>query len=107
MPNSIQNNPSDAFIRALTESQTALRCYCQASLGHSEEAKEALQRTSIVLWKKCEKWDPETSFLTWAIAVAKFEVLAVIRDRQREWKRYVFDSEVVEQMVDEAEVLLA
>ena len=48
MPNSIQNNPSDAFIRALTDIQTALRGYCQASLGHSEEAKEALQRTSAV-----------------------------------------------------------
>ena len=103
MPNSIQNNPSAAFVRALTESQTALRGCCQASLGHGEEAKEALQRTSIVLWKKREKWDPETPFLHWAIAVAKFEVLGVVRDRQRESKRYVFDSEVVEQMVDDAE----
>jgi len=94
--------PSEAFVRALTESQTALRGYCQASLGHGEEAKEALQRTSIVLWKKCGDWNPDTEFLRWAITVAKFEVLGVIRDRKRDQKRFVFNSDVVELMVDEA-----
>ncbi len=94
--------PSEAFILALTASQTALRGYCQASLGHGEEAKEALQRTSIVLWKKCENWNPETDFLRWAISVAKFEVLGVIRDRKRDKKRIVFATDVVELMVDEA-----
>lgn len=107
MPETSQSGPSDAFVRALTESQTALRGYCQASLGHGEEAKEALQRTSIVLFKKSTDWDPDTEFLRWAISVAKFEVLGVIRDRQRERQRYLFDSDVVEQMVDEAQHTVA
>ncbi|MEM7143531.1 MAG: sigma-70 family RNA polymerase sigma factor [Verrucomicrobiota bacterium] len=104
MPEASHPNPSDAFVLALTESQTALRGYCQAALGHGEEAKEALQRTSIVLFKKAADWDPDTDFIRWAISVAKFEVLGVIRDRQRERRRYVFDSDVVEQMVDEAAI---
>ncbi len=99
--------PSEAFIRALTESQTALRGYCQASLGHGEESKEAVQRTSIVLWKKCDDWNPETEFLRWAISVAKFEVLGVIRDRKRDQKRFVFDSAVVELMAVEASETVA
>lgn len=94
--------PSEAFVLALTEGQTALRGYCQASLGHGEEAKEALQRTSIVLWKKCGEWNPETEFLRWAITVAKYEVLGVIRDRKRNQKRFLFDSDVVELMADKA-----
>ena len=102
MSESTHSNPTEAFIRALTKSQTALRGYCLASLGQGEEAKEALQRTSIVLWKKCGDWDPGTDFLRWAIAVAKFEVLGVIRYRNRDRKRFVFDSDIVELMVDEA-----
>ncbi len=94
--------PNEAFIRALTESQSALRGYCQASLGHSEEAKEALQRTCIVLWRKCGIWDAETDFLRWAFSVAKFEVLGVMRDRQRSQRSFVFDPDVVELMSDEA-----
>jgi len=103
MVNQNPNDPNEAFVRALTESQTALRGYCRASLGHGEEAKEALQRTSIVLWKKQDDWDPRTAFLPWAIRVAKFEVLGVVRDRQRESRRYVFNSDVVEQLASQAE----
>ncbi len=102
MAESVPLIPSEAFVRALTESQTALRGYCQASLGHSEESKEALQRTSIVLWRKCGDWNPDTEFLRWAITVAKYEVLGVIRDRKRDRKRFVFASDVVELMADKA-----
>lgn len=107
MAEPIPPHPSEAFVRALTESQTALRGYCQAALGHGEEAKEALQRTSIVLWKKCGEWNPETEFLRWAITVAKYEVLGVIRDRKRDQKRFVFDSDVVSLMADKASETVA
>jgi RNA polymerase sigma-70 factor (ECF subfamily) len=91
--------PGDQFISALTEHQAALRGYCQAALGSGEEAKEALQRTNIVLWKKASDWDANTPFLRWALRVARFEVLATIRDKQRE--RLVFDADVVELMADD------
>ena len=103
MTDTLANNPSEKFVRALTESQTAIRGYCQASLGHGDEAKEAHQRTNIVLWKKCGDWNENTEFVHWAIGVAKFQVLGVIRDRTRERERYVFDSDVVELMADESQ----
>jgi RNA polymerase sigma-70 factor (ECF subfamily) len=102
MSSSASHQPGEAFIRALTESQSALRGYCQASLGNADEAKEALQRTSIVLWRKCGDWNPDTDFLPWAITVAKFEVLGVVRDRNRLQARFVFDPDVVNLMTDEA-----
>jgi RNA polymerase sigma-70 factor, ECF subfamily len=92
--------PDEAFVRALTECQAALHGYCQAALGHSEEAKDAWQRTNVVLWRKAHEWDRTTKFLRWALGVARFEVLAVIRDRQRE--RLVFDGDVAELMADAA-----
>jgi RNA polymerase sigma-70 factor (ECF subfamily) len=108
MPEPSEPSASEAFVSALTLHQSALRGYCQASLGHGEEAKEALQRTNIVLWKKCGGWDPETEFMRWATAVARYEVLGVIRDRARTQHRLIFDSDVVEKMVDKAaEVALA
>jgi RNA polymerase sigma-70 factor (ECF subfamily) len=102
MPTEPDNQPSESFIRGLTEAQAALRGYCHASLGQSDEAKEAVQRTNITLWRKCGQWNPDTHFQPWAISVAKFEVLGVIRDRQRLQSRFVFDPDVVEMMSDEA-----
>ena len=92
--------PDDAFVQALTECQVALRGYCEAALGHGEDAKDAWQRTNVALWRKAADWQRGTRFLSWALAVARFEVLAVIRDRQRE--RLLFDSDVAEMMADEA-----
>ena len=92
--------PDDAFVKALTEHQPVLRGYCAAALGHSEEAKDAWQRTNVVLWRKAQQWNPETKFLHWALTVARYEVLAVIRDRQRE--RLLFDDAVAELMADAA-----
>jgi RNA polymerase sigma-70 factor, ECF subfamily len=90
--------PDAAFVRALTESQTALRAYCEAALGHCEEAKDAWQKANIVLWQKSGEWDSQTRFLPWALAVARYEVLAVIRDRHRE--RLMFDDDVALMMAD-------
>lgn len=92
--------PDAAFVRALTESQAALRGYCEASLGHCEEAKDAWQRANVVLWEKSGEWDARTRFLPWALAVVRYEVLAVIRDRQRE--RLMFDDDVARMMADAA-----
>ncbi len=102
MDNSRDRAPNEAFVSALTRSQSALRGFCHAALGHGEEAEEALQRTNIVLWKKCSDWDPETEFLRWATAVARYEVKGVLRDRSRERRRILFDSDVAEQLMDEA-----
>ncbi len=90
--------PDATFVRALTESQTALRAYCEAALGHCEEAKDAWQKANIVLWQKAGEWDAQTRFMPWALAVARFEVLAVVRDRQRE--RLMFDDDVARMMAD-------
>lgn len=96
------SHPDGAFVSALTSLQPRLRGYCQAALGHGEESAEAVQRTNITLWKKSSEWDLEQDFSRWAISIARYEVLGVIRDRQRTNLRYVFDSDVAEQMIDEA-----
>lgn len=92
--------PDAAFVMALTESQTALRAYCEASLGHRDDAKDAWQRTNVVLWRKAGEWNHTQRFLPWALAVARYEVLAVIRDRRRD--RLVFDEDVALAMADES-----
>ena len=90
--------PDDAFVKALTDCQPVLRGYCRSALGPGEDAKDAWQSTNVTLWRKSADWQPGTPFLRWALAVARFEVLAVIRDRQRE--RLVFDADVAELMAD-------
>ena len=89
------------FIAALTRHQPALEAFCHAQLAHRQDAREALQSTCVKLWEKSGDWDPETEFLPWAFAVARFTVLSHLRDRMRD--RLVFDEDVVQAMTEETE----
>lgn len=94
MPDSTDHaDPTAQFIEAFTESQAALRGFCMASVNHREDAADVFQKTCLVLWKKSANWDRNTPFLPWAFAVARYEILAYVRDRAR--NRLVFDDDIV------------
>ncbi|MCU0791733.1 MAG: sigma-70 family RNA polymerase sigma factor [Opitutaceae bacterium] len=93
--------PDSRFIEALTRHQPVLEAFCHAQLANRADARDVLQETNLKLWEKSASWDPETSFLPWAFAVARFTILSHVRDRMRE--RVVFDSDVVEIMAGECE----
>lgn len=90
------------FIEALTRHQPALEAFCHAQLARRQDAQEALQATCVKLWEKSSDWDPETEFLPWAFAVARFTVLSHIRDRMRD--RLVFDEDVMLAMADDTQL---
>ncbi|VTU02584.1 rna polymerase sigma-70 ecf- rhodopirellula baltica : RNA polymerase sigma-70 ECF-like, Rhodopirellula baltica OS=Rhodopirellula sp. SWK7 GN=RRSWK_05077 PE=4 SV=1: Sigma70_r2: Sigma70_r4_2 [Gemmataceae bacterium] len=96
--------PSDEFIQLLTSHQTQLRGLITAALGHAADSQDVLQRTNLAIWRKAADFDPARSFLAWAIGVARYEVLAFLRDRRRE--RLVFVPEVADLLATEAEDLL-
>ena len=89
------------FIAALSRHQPALEAFCYAQLGNLQDTREVLQSTCVKLWEKAAEWDPETDFLKWAFAVARFTLLSYIRDRMRD--RLVFDEDVVLAMAQETE----
>ncbi len=97
----MKDSPDERFITAFTDAQSSLRGFCVSSVGNPEDAKDVFQKTCLVLWKKSGDWDPETPFLRWAFAVARYEVLAYVRDSARD--RLVFDEDVVEAMTGTTE----
>lgn len=96
---------SSRFIAALTRHQPALEAYCHAQLASRQDAQDALQATCVKLWEKADEWDPETNFLPWAFAVARYAVLSHIRDQMRD--RLVFDEEVMLAMAENVEATAA
>lgn len=93
------------FIEALTRHQPALEAFCHANLANRDDAREVLQATYVKLWQKASDWNPETEFLPWAFTVARFTVLAHIRDQMRD--RLVFDEDIVHAMASETEAAAA
>ncbi len=95
-----ENTPSDRFVQMLAAHQSHLRGYILASLGDYAHSEDVLQQTNLTLWKKVGDFRTDAPFLPWALAVARFEVLAFYRDRQRD--HLVFQPDVAELMTEAA-----
>ena len=97
------SNPADReranheqFVQQLTENQNRLYGYVYSLLGDHNRAADVVQETNMVLWRKIDEFEPEKPFLPWAFAIARFQVLAHIRDHKRD--RFLLDAELVEKL---------
>lgn len=82
------------FVLQLTECQNRIYAYIFSMIGDHARASDVLQETNLVLWQRAKDWTSGAPFLPWAFAVARFQVLANLRDRGRE--RCMLDTELIE-----------
>lgn len=75
--------PQDDFARQFIENQGRLYAYIATLLPHRDDAEEVLQRTSMVLWQKWDRFDQQRGFLPWARGIALNEVRNLLRRSER------------------------
>jgi RNA polymerase sigma-70 factor (ECF subfamily) len=92
----------DQFLRLFAEHGPALRVFVRALVPSHRDASDVTQEVAVVLWKKFADFDATRDFRKWAFGVARYEVLAYLRDKGRD--RHVFDDELVSKLADEASV---
>ena len=90
----------DQFLRLFAEHEPALRTFIRSLLPSRDAASEVMQEVAVVLWQKFAAFDPARDFRKWAFGVARYEVLAHLRDRARD--RHVFDDALVNRLADDA-----
>jgi RNA polymerase sigma-70 factor (ECF subfamily) len=79
------------FARLLHEGHRELFGFIYAMLQNRADAEDVYQQCALVLWKKFSTFKPGTSFMGWAIQVAKFEIKDFVKGRRRR-KVYFTDS---------------
>ena len=90
---------NDRFESDLIGAQEGIFAFILSLVGSVDVARDVLQDTNVVLWKKASSFQEGTNFIGWALTVARLEVLAYRRDRQRD--RHTFDVERVGKLADE------
>ena len=106
------DTPEKEFVFQLTDWQGRLFGYLMSLLGDVHDARDVLQETNLILWRKMNEFEPGTDFGAWARSCAYFQSLAFLRDRKRD--RHVFDDDLLHQLAhdrpgpgDEEERVLA
>ncbi len=89
------------FLRLYVDNEESLRGYVRSLLPTLDDAREVMQNTAAILWKKFDQLDDPKNFRKWAFGVARFEVLSYRRDKARD--RHIFSEELIVQLAGEAE----
>jgi RNA polymerase sigma-70 factor, ECF subfamily len=90
----------DQFLRLYVENEESLRGFVRSLVPTLEDAREVMQETASVLWRKFGEMDSPEDFRRWAFGVARFEALAFRRDRARD--RHVFSEDLISLLEAEA-----
>lgn len=88
------------FLRAFTANEPAIRAFVRRLVPSRADADDVMQEAAIVLWEKFGEFREGADFRAWAFGVARFKVLAWLRDKSRD--RLVLDEDVVSLLADEA-----
>lgn len=100
MPETDINDRHRRFLRAFTTNEPAVRAFVRRLVPTRADADDILQEVSIVLWEKFDEFRPDADFRAWACGIARYKVLAWLRDKGRD--RLVLDSDVVELIAKES-----
>ena len=90
----------DQFLRLYVENEETLRGFVRSLVPTLDDAREVMQETAAVLWRKFDELNSPDDFRRWAFGVARFEALAFRRDRARD--RHVFGDELIAMLEAEA-----
>lgn len=87
------------FLRSFTAHEPAIRAHVRRLVPMRADADDVMQEISVVLWEKFDSFQEGAEFRAWAFGVARFAVLAWLRDRGRD--RLVLDEEVIIKLAEE------
>jgi len=95
------SDKTEHFVQQLATHQNRLYGYVFSLLGDHSRTADVLQETNMVLWRKIDEFQTDKAFLPWAFAIARFQVLAHLRDKKRD--RLLLDAELAESVSLETE----
>jgi RNA polymerase sigma-70 factor, ECF subfamily len=88
------------FLRSYTTHEPAIRAFVRRLVPTRADADDVMQDVSVVLWEKFASFREGADFRAWAFGVARFEVLAWLRDKGRD--RLVLDEAIVLKLAEES-----
>lgn len=95
----LDNTRHEEFVSLLVANQPRLHSFLRSLLPTWADVDAVMQETSLVAWRKFDRYEKGTNFMAWVAAIARFEALDYMRQRGRE--RLMFSDDVVALMADE------
>lgn len=86
--------------RLWASAMPSVHAFVSASVRDVHDREDVIQATGEFLARNFDQFEPGTSFVAWAVAVAKLRIKELVRDRSRD--RLVLNSEAIDAVADAA-----
>ena len=94
----LSENDLERFMRLWTSAQPAVANFVHSLARDHGAAKDVLQETALVIFRRFAEYDGDRPFVAWALGIARFQVMGQQRDAAR--SLVVFDDELLEKFTD-------
>ncbi|MDH7598744.1 MAG: sigma-70 family RNA polymerase sigma factor [Sedimentisphaerales bacterium] len=71
------SSKTNEFLRLLMANQKRIYAFILSLVPNHEDAEDLFQQTVLIMWSRFDTFVPGTSFATWGITIAKYQVLSV------------------------------
>lgn len=92
---------ADQFVQLLVDCQPRLYAYVRTLIPDAEHARDVLQETNVILWKKRDEFTLGSNFNAWARKIATYQAMAWRRNSGRD--RHFFSDSLFEQIAAAAD----
>jgi RNA polymerase sigma-70 factor (ECF subfamily) len=92
-------NSKPHFVSLLTANYYQIHAFILTMVPNKTDSEDILQNTIMYMWKHFEDFDPGTRFLSWAVTIAKFQVLTYRKTIKR--SKIQFSDTALELIADE------
>lgn len=71
------------FVKLLTANYARIYAYIISLVPNDSDADDLMQETAAVMWENFSRFEPGTNFVSWAVTIAKFQILKYRKKHQR------------------------
>lgn len=94
---------NDLFVELFSCNYGRIMSFIYMLVPNASDAEDIMQETAKVLWEKFDEFEIGTNFVSWAITIAKYQVLSY---RSRYNAKVALNSHLIETLSEEAKIPL-
>jgi len=89
------------FVKLLTANYARIYAYIITMVPNDSDADDLMQETASVMWENFSKFEAGTNFVSWAVTIAKYQILSYRKKHKR--SRLLLSDQAYDLLVTETE----
>lgn len=87
------------FVELYSKEQKNIFLYILSMVHRQSDAEDIMQQTASEMWRRFDRFEKGTNFVSWGIAIAKYKILDY--RRQKKTSRLFLSQEIYDQIIEE------